>query len=66
MSDPSLTIAEFCALEKISRGGLYKIWARGEGPAVYRIGKSVRISQQARAEWRRRLEAASNNNGGAS
>jgi hypothetical protein len=62
ITDQSYTIAEFCALEQISRGGLYLLWGRGEGPAFYHIGKSVRISREAHAEWRRRLEGAARAN----
>jgi hypothetical protein len=54
--DQSFTVAEFCAAERISRGGLYKLWARGEGPVSYHIGKSRRISAEARQEWRHQLE----------
>jgi hypothetical protein len=61
--DPSLKISEFVALEKISRGGLYKLWARGEGPPYFYIGKSRRISHAARKRWREQLEAASRREG---
>jgi hypothetical protein len=35
MLEPTYTIAEFCRAEKISRGRLYKLWDRGEGPRSY-------------------------------
>jgi hypothetical protein len=56
-NDPSYTVNEFCAAERISRAMLYKIWDQGKGPRFFYIGNSRRISHQARLEWRERLEA---------
>jgi hypothetical protein len=50
--DASLTIAEFCQAEKISRSMLYRAWSEGWGPKFYR-----RITQRARLEWQREREA---------
>jgi hypothetical protein len=67
MSDPSYKISQFCAVESISRGMLYKLWDQGKGPRYFFVGNSRRISHQARVEWRERLEAeaqqASNSGG---
>ena len=57
MTDPSLTINEFCAAERISRAKLYTLWAEGKGPRWFSIGTHRRISHEARVEWRRGLEA---------
>jgi hypothetical protein len=57
LDDPSYTISEFCAAERISRGMLYKLWGQGRGPRRFYIGAAPRISHQARVEWRRQLEA---------
>ena len=58
MSDePSYTINEFCALEKLSRSQLYKLWGEGKGPRFYKIGNRPRISSAARREWRREMES---------
>jgi hypothetical protein len=57
LTDETLKIPEFCAAEKISRGMLYKLWKAGKGPRFHRVGGSVRISHEARTEWRRQLEA---------
>jgi len=56
--DQSFTIAEFCASEKISRAHYFNLRDRGEGPREMRLGRSVRISPEARAEWRREREIA--------
>lgn len=62
MNDETLKIPEFCAAEKISRGMLYKLWAQGKGPRFHRVGNSVRISHEARTEWRRQLEVEAKSN----
>ncbi len=55
--DPSLTINEFCAAEKISRSMLYRAWSEGWGPKFYRVGVTRRITYHARLEWQREREA---------
>jgi hypothetical protein len=57
MSDQSYTPEEFCEAERISRGMLYKLWARGEGPAFYRVGNRPRITHEARLAWQRKHAA---------
>jgi hypothetical protein len=56
--DPSLTVDEFCAAEKVSRSQLYKDWNRGTGPRFYYNGTRRIISAEARREWRRERESA--------
>ena len=56
--DPSLTVDEFCAAEKVSRSQLYKDWNRGTGPRFYYNGTRRRISEESRREWRRARESA--------
>jgi hypothetical protein len=53
VTEPSLTINEFCAAEKISRAQLYLLWAEGKGPKYYIVGKAShrRITHQARLDW---------------
>ena len=58
LSDVSLTIAEFCSAEKISRSMLYRAWTEGWGPKFYRVGVTRRITHRARMEWQREREAA--------
>ncbi len=57
VSEPSYTIDEFCAAERMSRSMLYKAWAQGWGPDFYRIGVTRRISHRARLAWQREREA---------
>ena len=56
--DASLTIAEFCRAEKISRSMLYRAWSEGWGPKFYRVGVTRRITYRAPMEWQREREAA--------
>jgi predicted DNA-binding transcriptional regulator AlpA len=49
----ALTIAEFCALEGISRAHWYNMKSRGETPTTYKVGsKSHRISPEAYTAYR--------------
>lgn len=57
--DASLTIAEFCAAEKVSRAKLYLLWAERKGPRTFNIGTKRLISAEARQEWRHAREAES-------
>ena len=57
VSDPSYTVAEFCALERVSRSMLYRAWKEGWGPRYFMIGVSRRISHRARIEWQDQREA---------
>jgi hypothetical protein len=58
VSDPSLTINEFCEAEHVSRSMLYELWREGQGPRFYLNGKHRRITQRARLDWQREREAA--------
>ena len=51
---PSLTILEFCAAEKISRGKYYELQCNGTGPDELRVAGLVRITPEAHARWRRK------------
>jgi hypothetical protein len=51
-------VSRFCQKHDISRGSLYALWRRGEGPRFMRIGDRRLISCEASAEWRREREAA--------
>jgi hypothetical protein len=67
INDPSFTVDEFCAAERMSRSMLYKAWAEGWGPDFYWVGVTRRITQRARLAWQRarEAEAAARDNGGA-
>src|SRR5690349_18833432 len=58
VSDPSLTIDQFCCAENISRSMLYRAWAEGWGPKFYKVGVTRRITNRARLQWQREREAA--------
>jgi hypothetical protein len=55
----SETIDEFCESERISRRHYYTLKARGKGPREMRLGDAVRITPEAKADWRREREAES-------
>ncbi len=55
----SLTIDEFCRAHRISRGGFYLLAKNGEAPATFKIGRHVRISEQAARDWLAARVAAS-------
>jgi|RhiMetdeSRZDD1v2_1073273.scaffolds.fasta_scaffold31341_13 hypothetical protein len=58
INDPTLTVDEFCAAERISKAQLYLDWKKGQGPDYFMNGKCRRISHEARIRWRRAREEA--------
>jgi hypothetical protein len=50
VNDPSYTVDEFCAAERMSRSMLYS-------PEFYWVGVTRRITHRARLEWQRQREA---------
>ena len=50
------SVAEFCHQHGISRGTFYKLLNEGRGPKAVKIGRRTLISNEAAAEWRRRME----------
>jgi hypothetical protein len=59
--DPgAMSIKQFCADNDISEAYYFVLRKRGEGPDEMRIGRSVRISREARARWRRQRETSIN------
>ena len=67
VNEPSYTVNEFCAAERMSRSMLYRAWTEGWGPNFYWVGATRRITHRVRLEWQRRreAEAAAKGNGGA-
>ena len=49
---PSESVDEFCQAEGISRRCFYNLVNAGQGPEIYYILTSPRISQQAHQRWR--------------
>ena len=37
--EPSYTVSEFCAAERICRVALYEFWKQGKGPRFYMNGR---------------------------
>ena len=58
MEQPIFTIAEFCAVHRISRSRLYQEWKEGTGPRFFHVGTKVLITREAAADWRREREAS--------
>ena len=56
-TDPSFTIAEFCAAEKICRASFYNLKKQGKAPRLMLVGNQTRIRAEARADWHREREA---------
>ena len=56
--DQAQTIIEFCTSERISKSLYFKLKRAGRGPREMRPGGNVvRISPQARRDWRAEMEA---------
>jgi hypothetical protein len=55
--EPSYTVDEFCAAERISRVKLYEMWKLGHGPRFYLNGRCRRITHKARLDWQAEREA---------
>ena len=53
------TVNEFCAAHRISRSLLYRLIKQGRGPRLTKINNSTRISNEAAAAWRARMEQES-------
>jgi excisionase family DNA binding protein len=59
MTAHAMTVDEFCQSHRISRGTFYNLLKDGRGPAVMKIGAGTRVSEEAAAAWRRRMEGDS-------
>lgn len=53
----TLTIPKFCDSHHISRTHFYELVKQGRGPRLMKVGRRTLISQEAAADWRRRMEA---------
>jgi hypothetical protein len=59
MSGGTLTVSQNSASGMgISRGYLYSLWRRGQGPRFMQVGDRRIITREAGADWRRELEVA--------
>jgi hypothetical protein len=55
--EPSYSVDEFCAVERMSRVSLYEHWKLGKEPRFYLNGRCRRITHRARLDWQREREA---------
>jgi len=51
------TVPQFCDGHNISRTHFYELIKQGKAPRLMKVGRRTLISQEAAAEWRRRMEA---------
>lgn len=58
MTKSAQSVIEFCKDNNISRGHLYNLLRRGQGPVVFKAGRRTLISTRSGVAWRRRMEAA--------
>ena len=54
--EEAFTIIQFCEAHHISRSMYYKQVKLGEGPRLMQVGRRRMISNEAAADWRRRME----------
>jgi predicted DNA-binding transcriptional regulator AlpA len=47
----SLTIDQWCDVHGFSRGMFYRLKQIGQAPRIFRVGRAVRITEAADAEW---------------
>jgi predicted DNA-binding transcriptional regulator AlpA len=52
------SIDEFCTAHGLSRSSFYKMLKQGTAPRLLKVGKAVRVSIEAAADWRRERERA--------
>lgn len=52
----TFTITQFCDDHNISRTHFYELVKQGKGPRLLRVGRRTLVSQEAAADWRRRME----------
>jgi hypothetical protein len=52
------TVPEFCESHRISRALFYILQREGTGPRVMRVRRRTLITADAAADWRRRMEQA--------
>ncbi len=59
-SDGACSISEFCELFDMSRTKFFELMRKKRGPRVMRDGAWIKISAEARREFRERLERPNN------
>jgi hypothetical protein len=64
MNIAAQSVTEFCKAHGISCAHFYNLKKRGLAPKTLVVGRRRLVSQEAAAEWRRRMEASANERGG--
>lgn len=54
----SMSIADWCKAHGLSRSFFYNLAEQGEAPRTFKVGRVVRISEEANREWVAKREAA--------
>jgi len=57
----SMTIQQWCDLHRFSRGEFYRLKKLGIAPRTFNVGRCVRITESANAEWLQARENESAN-----
>ena len=55
------TVPQFCDGHNISRTHFYELIKQGRAPRLMKVGRRTLISQEAAADWRKRMEAETDN-----
>lgn len=51
------TVPQFCEGHNISRTHFYELIKQGRAPRLMKVGRRTLISQEAQIDWRKRMEA---------
>ncbi len=57
MDKLAFSVDEFCHSHDICRASFYAALKSGRGPKIMRVGHRTLLSHEAAEEWRRRMEA---------
>lgn len=63
MNKPTYTVPQFLDGHNISRTHFYELIKHGKGPRLMKIGRRTLISAEAAAEWRKQMEAETEQSG---
>jgi excisionase family DNA binding protein len=58
MTAQSLTVAEFCEANRLSRATFYNLLREGKAPQIMKVGRRTLIPADAVREWQQRMLAS--------
>lgn len=61
MERATYTLAQFMDGHNVSRTHFYRLQKAGLAPRLMRVGRRVLVSAEAAADWRKRMEAETDN-----